>query len=145
MHGNNFLKTMLRLGTQNESLSVIADQFGKPTSASELARVCLETLRNKNLGQWGTYHLAQPEITNWHEFSKVIFDKARLLGFPLKMSSLSPISTDQFPSVARRPANSALDCSLLEKTFNLSIKPWSVSVEEVILDLLENTPILSNS
>ena len=145
MHGNNFLKTMLRLGTQNESLNVIADQFGKPTSASELARVCLETLRNKNLGQWGTYHLAQPEITNWHEFSKVIFDKARLLGFPLKMSSLSPISTDQFPSVARRPANSALDCSLLEKTFNLSIKPWSVSVEEVILDLLENTPILSNS
>ena len=145
MHGNNFLKTMLRLGTQNESLSVIADQFGKPTSASELARVCLETLRNKNLGQWGTYHLAQPEITNWHEFSKVIFDKARLLGFPLKMSSLSPISTDQFPTVARRPANSALDCSLLEKTFNLSIKPWSVSVEEVILDLLENTPILSNS
>ena len=145
MHGNNFLKTMLRLGTQNESLSVIADQFGKPTSASELARVCLETLRNKNLGQWGTYHLAQPEITNWHEFSKVIFDKARLLGFPLKMSSLRPISTDQFPSVARRPANSALDCSLLEKTFNLSIKPWSVSVEEVILDLLENTPILINS
>ena len=67
-----------------------------------------------------------------------LFDKARLLGFPLKMSSLSPISTDQFPSVARRPANSALDCDLLEKTFNLSIKPWSVSVEEVILDLLEN-------
>lgn len=145
MHGNNFLKNMLRLGSEQDKISVVADQLGKPTSASELAQICLEILKNKNLCQWGTYHLAQPEETNWYEFAKVIFDKARLLGFPLKMNSLTPISSHQFPTAASRPTNSALDCRLFENTFNLSIKPWDESVEEVILDLLQNIKFSNNS
>ena len=70
MHGNNF-ENYASSWDSEWVFERVADQFGKPTSASELARVCLETLRNKNLAN-GAPHLAQPEITNWHEFSKVI-------------------------------------------------------------------------
>jgi dTDP-4-dehydrorhamnose reductase len=133
-HGNNFVKTMLRLGAQREELGVVADQCGKPTSAREIARVIYVMLQSKKEA-WGTYHIAQPEKTSWHGFAAAIFDEARQQGAKLKISTLNAITTKDYPTPAKRPANSALNCDKLEQTFDIKLKPWSESLAEVIKDL----------
>jgi dTDP-4-dehydrorhamnose reductase len=135
-HGNNFVKTMLRLGAERETLGVVADQYGKPTSAAELARVILAVLPHMD-GHWGTYHLAQPEAVTWHGFASAIFAEARLQGVPLVLKQLNAISTADYPTPAKRPVNSALNCAKLEKTFDVSIRPWSESLTEVIREMRE--------
>jgi len=133
-HGNNFVKTMLRLGAERETLGVVSDQFGKPTSAAELARVILAVLPNLD-EHWGTYHLAQPEAVSWHAFADAVFTEARLQGIPLALKQLQAITTADYPTPARRPVNSALNCSKLEKTFDMTIEPWSISLSKVIKEL----------
>jgi len=130
-HGNNFVKTMLRLGAEREILGVVSDQFGKPTSADELARVILAILPNMD-GHWGTYHLAQPEAVSWHDFAEAIFAEARLQGIPLALKQLNAISTEAYPTPAKRPVNSALNCTKLEAIFDMTIKPWHVSLPKII-------------
>jgi len=133
-HGNNFVKTMLRLGKERETLGVVADQFGKPTAAAELARVILAVLPNMK-DHWGTYHLAQPDATSWHGFAEVIFDTAREQGVNLKVNRVNAITTDDYPKPAKRPANSVLDCSTFESTFGFKIRPWRDSLNEVVKEL----------
>lgn len=133
-HGHNFVKTMLRLGSERESLGVVADQVGKPTSAAELARVTLMILSHDHQA-WGVYHLAQPDATSWHGFAESIFTEGRKQGMPLKLVSLNAIATVDYPTPARRPANSELNCSQLEQTFKLSVRPWQESLAEVIEEL----------
>jgi len=130
-HGGNFVKTMLRLGSEREELGVVADQSGNPTSAREIARVIYEMLKSKKEA-WGIYHLAQPETTTWFSFAESIFEEARKQKVDLKISRLKAIETQDYPTPAKRPQNSALHCSKLEKTFNLKIKSWSASLSEVI-------------
>ena len=134
VHGHNFVKTMLRLGSERESLGVVADQFGKPTSAAELARVSL-TILSRHDWVWGVYHLAQPDATSWHGFAESIFAEGRKQGMPLKLVSLNAITTVDYPTPACRPANSELNCSQLEQTFKLKIRPWRESLAEVIEEL----------
>jgi dTDP-4-dehydrorhamnose reductase len=133
-HGNNFVKTMLRLGAEREALGVVADQFGKPTSAREIARVIYVMLQSKKEA-WGTYHIAQSEKTSWHGFASAIFDEARQQGVELKISTLNAITTEDYPTPAKRPANSELNCEKLEQTFDIKLKPWPESLAEVIRDL----------
>jgi len=133
-HGNNFVKTMLRLGRERETLGVVADQFGKPTAAAELARLILAILPDSE-GHWGTYHLAQPDATSWHGFAEVIFDTAREQGVNLKVNRVNAITTDDYPTPAKRPANSVLDCSTFESTFGFKIRPWRDSLNEVVKEL----------
>jgi len=133
-HGNNFVKTMLRLGAERETLGVVSDQFGKPTSATELARVILAVLPNLD-EHWGTYHLAQPEAVSWHAFADAVFTEARLQGIPLALKELHAITTADYPTPARRPVNSALDCSKLEEVFEMAIEPWRISLSQVINEL----------
>ncbi len=133
-HGNNFVKTMLRLGREREQLGVVADQFGKPTAASELARVILAILPDMG-GHWGTYHLAQPEATHWHGFAEAIFDEARRQGMALRIRQLDAIATSDYPTLAQRPANSELLCKKLESTFGITIRPWRESLVEVVAEL----------
>jgi len=134
--GHNFVKTMLRLGLERDALSIVADQFGKPTSASELARVTLNILP-KAMGCWGTYHIAQPDVTNWHGFSKSIFAEGRRQGMNFKVAEVRPVSTAEYPTIAKRPANSELNCSKLEATFGVGIRPWKDSLAEVIREILQ--------
>jgi len=130
-HGNNFVKTMLRLGVERETLGVVADQFGKPTAAAELARLILMIFPMMD-GRWGTYHLAQPETVSWHGFAEAIFAEARTQGYELKVNQLSAICTKDYPTSARRPVNSELNCEKLESVFGISIKSWRESLAEVI-------------
>jgi len=133
-YGNNFVKTMLRLGAEREELGVVADQIGKPTSAGELARVILAVLPDME-DRWGTYHLAQPDVTLWHGFAEAIFDEARSQGYRMKLKKLNAIGTADYPTAARRPANSELDCHKLERTFGMRIRPWKELLNEVVREL----------
>jgi len=129
-----FCKTMLRLAAEREKLGVVADQFGKPTSAGELARIILAVLP-KMEGKWGTYHVAQADVTSWHGLASAIFDEARAQGVVLKSSTLNVIETNDYPTPTARPANSELTCSRLEKIFDITIKPWQVSLAAAIKEL----------
>jgi len=133
-HGNNFVKTMLRLAAKREELGVVADQLGKPTSAKGIASIVYKVLTSDKQA-WGTYHLAQPEVISWHGFAQGVFDEAKHQGVSLKIQKLNAIATKNYPTPTSRPANSVLDCTKLEKTFDLELKPWRESLTEVIKDL----------
>lgn len=130
-HGNNFVKTMLRLGQERETLGVVAEQYGKPTSAREIASTIYAMLASDKQA-WGTYHIAQPEVTNWHGFATVIFEEAAKQGVQLKVTMVNALTTADYPTPAKRPANSELNCNLLEITFGIKIKPWRESLADVI-------------
>ena len=132
--GHNFVKTMLRLGKERQQLRVVADQFGKPTAAAELARLTCEILP-KAKDRWGIYHVAQPPVTSWHGFAEAIFAEARRQGMDLKVSDVQAITTAEYPIPARRPVNSELNCERLEAAFGVSIRPWRESLAEVIGEL----------
>ncbi|MDQ6976062.1 MAG: dTDP-4-dehydrorhamnose reductase [Mariprofundaceae bacterium] len=141
-HGNNFVKTMLRLGLERKELGVVADQYGKPTSAHEIARVIYLILKS-NKQAWGTYHMAQPEVTTWFGFAEAIFTEARSQGLNLKLSTCHAISTEDYPTPAKRPANSELDCSKLAATFSIQLNPWSESLRAVIQSIRCETKKIS--
>jgi len=133
-HGHNFVKTMLRLGAEREELAVVADQRGRPTAAAEVARLILAVLPGAE-GKWDTYHLAQPDATSWHGFAEAIFAEAGAQGMQLRVRSVRPIASEEYPTPARRPANSELDCTKFESTFGRRIRPWKESLAEVIREL----------
>ncbi len=131
VHGNNFVKTMLRLGVEKDVLGVVADQYGKPTSASEIAKT-IYTMLNSQKKAWGTYHIAQLETTSWHGFACSIFEEAKKQGLSLKVSSPKAITTKDYPTPAKRPMNSELNCDKLQKTFCIRPKQWVESLAQVI-------------
>lgn len=137
-HGHNFVKTMLRLGAEHERIKVVADQQGKPTAASEIARLTLDTICQGIPDQMCIYHLAQPEATSWHGLAEAIFDCARRHGIPLKVGQVEPIATSDYPTRARRPANSVLDCGRFEQDFSLRIRPWRETLEDVVRELVND-------
>jgi len=130
-HGNNFVKTMLRLGAEREELGIVADQYGKPTSAQEIARVIYEVLASHK-NAWGIYHLAQPSATSWHGFATSIFTEAKQQGLSLSVKKVNAITTAEFPTPAKRPGNSELDCNKLETTFDIKLQSWRASLKNVI-------------
>lgn len=136
-YGNNFVKTMLRLGKEREVLTVVNDQFGKPTCALEIARITLEILP-RITGNYGIYNLAQPETTSWFEFARSIFKDATDAGIGLTLRELQGIPSSKYPTIARRPKNSSLATEKLEDVFNISMQSWKTSLTEVISGLAGN-------
>ncbi|MCJ7617945.1 MAG: NAD(P)-dependent oxidoreductase, partial [Desulfobacterales bacterium] len=139
VHGHNFVKTMLRLGKEKEVINVVADQFGSPTSAADLAAAVLQIIsRIKYSGDinWGTYHYCGHGITTWHKFAEEILNLAKHY-IPIKTTNVKPISTAEYPTKAIRPPFSALDCSLIKKNFEISLKPWQDSLKTVIRQLCQ--------
>jgi len=134
VHGHNFLKTMLRLGQEREQISVVNDQTGCPTDAADLAEAILniaQQTRQRNNFPWGTYHFCGGGETTWHGFAREIFRQAgRYETF--KVKSVEPVPTSAYPTPARRPANSVLDCSKIIRSFNIVPRPWEESLADVL-------------
>lgn len=126
-HGNNFVKTMLRLGREREELSVVADQHGCPTSAVSIARLLWAlAVRYREMGdlRWGLYHFCGRPACSWHEFAVEIFRQAVELGVLSRAPRVRAISTVEYPTLARRPAWSVLDCSKLHEVFGFEQADW---------------------
>jgi dTDP-4-dehydrorhamnose reductase len=138
VHGNNFAKTMLRLGRENETVRVVADQYGCPTYAADLADATLNLVAQFFQGKgivWGTYHYCGKGVTSWYGFAEAILNLARNY-IQLKVKRIESITTAEYPTPAKRPANSALDCSLFESRFGLAPIPWNESLTRMIHKVL---------
>jgi dTDP-4-dehydrorhamnose reductase len=110
-HGANFVKTMLRLASTRDELRVVADQRGRPTYAGDLAAVIAELVRRPGLLRFGTFHAVGGPVVSWHEFAELIVERAFERGMIGKRVPVRPITTAEYPTPARRPANSALEPS----------------------------------
>ena len=138
-HGNNFLKTMLRLAGERETLSVVADQIGAPTSAGLLAKVTAQILPQSaaHPALSGTYHCAPAGETSWYDYAQFVFQEARKHGANLRVQpeSVAAIATSAYPTPAARPQNSRLNCGLLQRRFNLQLPHWQEDVRETVAEL----------
>ncbi len=143
--GKNFIKTILQLARERDSLRIVADQYGAPTSAELIADVtalAIAGYRKKTI-QNGIYHLTSAGSTNWHNLACYAVDKALNNGMLLKLTrqQIHPISTNEYPLPAKRPDNSKLDIGALSNALALHIPDWTVHVDRVInqLTLLEHS------
>lgn len=131
----NFVKTMLRVGAQRDELRVVTDQIGSPTWAKDLAIAIAQLIPQLNLETAGTYHYTNSGVCSWYDFAVAIFEEAKELGFPLQVKRVVPITTEEYPTPARRPAFSVLS---LQKTSALlgDYPPhWRQSLRKMLLEL----------
>ena len=135
--GQNFVNTMLRLGQEKEMVRVVNDQHGCPTHAADIAETILtiadQIVKGREIN-WGIYHYCGKGVTTWHGFAEAIFALAGQYT-SLKVKRIEPISTAEYPTPAKRPANSVLDCSLLEKEFGIHSQLWSESLARMIKEM----------
>ncbi len=136
-HGQNFVKTMRRLAGERDELRVIADQWGRPTSAADLAgavwRLTRERLIDGAPMAWGTYHLANAEPTTWHGFAEAVVElEAR---HSSRRPIVRPIPTTDYPTPAKRPANSVLNTALFEATFGFGLRSFRLALSDVMDEL----------
>ncbi|HWL11013.1 MAG TPA: dTDP-4-dehydrorhamnose reductase [Planctomicrobium sp.] len=132
-HGKNFVKTMLRLSDTRKAVSVVSDQQGGPTSAESIADCCLtiaailkETPRHH---RGGIYHFSGTPSTTWHGFANEIFRLAQ------RTVTVHPITTADYPTPAKRPANSRLDCSKIAQTFSIELPDWRNDLKRVLEEI----------
>ena len=124
---NNFVKTMLRLMSEKESIHVVSDQFGCPTYATDLADAIMQIIASgKSKTNPGIYHYSNTGVTNWHAFAVAIKE---LSG---KSCIVNPITTEQYPTAATRPAYSVLDTTKIKATFGLTIPAWEESLKKCL-------------
>ena len=134
-YGNNFVKTMLRLGKERDELNVVSDQIGSPTYATDLANAILDTMQNKAFKEVGqetqVYHYSNMGEISWYEFAKEIFELSGI------QCSVSPITTEQYPTPAKRPKNTLMNKDKISHRFDIDILDWSKSLESCITILKE--------
>jgi dTDP-4-dehydrorhamnose reductase len=142
-HGGNFARTMLRLAGERETLTVVADQFGAPTSAALLADLSAHLVRDHGRARdagfpYGTYHVAAGGETSWHGYAQFVIGEALAAGKTMKatVDSVAPLSTEQYPTPARRPLNSRLDTTRFRTAFDLRLPPWQEGVRHVLRQIL---------
>jgi len=138
--GRNFVKTMLRLAGERSRLSVVCDQVGCPTSASDLAAAILALMPQipaggSAHGKSGIFHAVAAGEASWHGFAEAIFEISRRLGGP--WVPVDPISSEAYPTPARRPVNSRLCCEKLRAVFGVTLPPWKTGLEACLKDLLQ--------
>lgn len=143
--GSNFLRTMLRLATERDTLSVVVDQHGGPTSARMIADLTAhairQSMRERSDGTFesGLFHLTCAGETTWHGFASKIIDAARAgrLRRPVAVQAVEPIATSAYPTAARRPRNSVLDNSKFDRRFGLRRQTWEEALALVLDDVFE--------
>jgi dTDP-4-dehydrorhamnose reductase len=134
-HGRNFLLTMLRLAAQREELRIVDDQRGAPTSSAQLGRLTRALLEREPAlrGKGGVYHATAAGETTWRRFAEAIFaGAARRAGPAFRAPRVVPITTAEYPTPARRPANSVLSNARLEQAFGLRIGDWREGLDEAL-------------
>ncbi|VFR50047.1 dTDP-4-dehydrorhamnose reductase [plant metagenome] len=145
LHGGNFAKTMLRLGAERDALGIVSDQFGSPTSAALLADVTAHLVRQAmrtEAGErfpYGLYNATAGGETNWHEYACHVLARARSAGLPVRVApeAIRPVTTSEYPTPARRPANSRLDTTKLRETFGLRLPDWRDGVDHILNQLFD--------
>ncbi|HDS1694290.1 dTDP-4-dehydrorhamnose reductase [Pseudomonas putida] len=139
--GNNFAKTMLRLAGERESLGVIDDQHGAPTGAELIADITAHaiTATRANPALAGLYHLAAGGETTWCGYARFVLEQAAAQGVVLKAHAeqVNPLTTDAYPTPAKRPANSRLDTNKLQKAFALTLPDWRQGVARMLTEIHE--------
>ena len=136
-YGNNFVKTMLRLGNDKESIQVVSDQIGTPTYAKDLAKTCLNILSDAgstNISKKGSlYHYSNEGVTSWYDFATAIMEIGNI------DCKVIPIETKDYPTQARRPMYSVLDKSKIKSDFKLTIPHWRDSLANCIKKINHNS------
>lgn len=143
-HGNNFLKTIMRLARERDSLNVVADQAGAPTPAALIADVSAHIIK-----QWqdqqdstllGTYHLSSSGHTSWHGYANYLLQLAELQGQELQLTpaTLRAIPTSAYATAASRPSNSRLNCSKIMRRFGLTLPDWQDGVSHVFTQIFNS-------
>ncbi len=127
--GNNFVKTMIRLGKERDSLGVIFDQIGTPTYARDLARAIFAAIRQGVVP--GVYHFSNEGVCSWYDFTKAIH---RLAG--ITTCQVKPLHTEEYPTPAKRPHYSVLDKSKIKATFGIEVPYWEESLQECIYQMI---------
>lgn len=130
INGNNFLKTMLRLGQERKELSVVCDQIGSPTYTADLAPLLCKLICTE---EYGVYHASNEGECSWAEFAQEIFNQAHMA------VTVNPIPTSQYPTKAVRPLNSRLDKSSLERANLQKLPPWQTAVANCVRELTNET------
>ena len=126
--GNNFVKTMIRLGKERNELGVIFDQIGTPTYARDLACVIMTAIKNGI--KPGTYHFSNEGVISWYDFTKAIH---RIAG--ISTCNVKPLHTNEYPAKAPRPAYSVLDKTKIKNTYNITVPYWEDSLKDCINNL----------
>ncbi|MBT8257482.1 MAG: dTDP-4-dehydrorhamnose reductase [Bacteroidia bacterium] len=132
-HGHNFMKTMLRLASEMDTLSIVNDQIGTPTYAGDLAKAIIQIIKS-NKDQFGIYHFSNYGETSWFEFAKTIFKTSGI------KITVDPIVSEEYKTAAQRPAYSVLNTNKIKKTFpEIEIKPWQDSLVHALINVQMNT------
>jgi dTDP-4-dehydrorhamnose reductase len=134
VHGNNFVKTMLRLGREQREVRVVDDQIGCPTAAADLASAITQLAAKLDImdDRWGTYHLCGAGAVSWYRFAQRIFALCRQ---PESAPVLRPVRSQAFAAPARRPPNSRLDCRRIAAAFGIACPPWESSLARVLPEI----------
>ena len=130
-HGANFVKTMLNLSEKRNTLSIVADQVGGPTPAKDIAKACLQIVKQlkQDPSKSGTYHFSGAEDVSWADLATQIFQKTR------RSVEVSPIPTCDYPTPAIRPLNSRLDCSKTGEVFFIDRPDWRIGLNDILSEL----------
>ncbi|MFL9799103.1 dTDP-4-dehydrorhamnose reductase [Vibrio cyclitrophicus] len=132
--GNNFVKTMLRLGENRDGLSIVADQFGGPTYAGDIANTLIQIAKRINQGdavEYGVYHYSGLPHVSWFDFADAIFYVAVEQGVLAKKPILTSITTDQYPTPAKRPSNSRLSTEKITQGFSVKASDWKAALNNI--------------
>jgi len=130
-HGVNFVKTMLRLSETRDALNVVADQIGGPTPARDIASACLQIANQliQDTTKSGTYHFSGASDVSWADFATEIFARAG------RTVTITSIATAEYPTPAKRPLNSRMDCHSTEQVFGITRPKWPDGLQEILKDL----------
>ncbi|MBK4723110.1 dTDP-4-dehydrorhamnose reductase [Azospirillum sp. YIM DDC1] len=138
-HGHNFVKTMLRLARERDELRVVADQHGCPTPAAAIAAAIAAIAQVRLTGEWtpGVFHYAGAPSTTWHGFAERIVERAA--GRTGRKPPVRPIATADFPTPARRPANSVLDTARIGQAYGIAPADWMGGLDRMLDEILSDT------
>jgi dTDP-4-dehydrorhamnose reductase len=132
-YGNNFVKAMLRLGKERDELSVVSDQIGSPTYATDLAEVILKIIDSKEFRKANQttqiYHYSNDGEISWYDFTKEIFKLAKI------DCKVSPITTEQYPTPAKRPKNTLMNKDKIAKAFSADTSDWKMPLSACVIEL----------